>query len=724
MIDDWMWKWATSVGMVILLAGGAGCGSEQVDEETSLTDTGPSGDVETDADQPDTDVGPREWAKLEGFYGGHVAFKLDGKVFARAAGRPGEPVEKPPPLAAFSANGESWQRISTSDLSSVLSGARQPSYIETDDYRYIVAAFGEDAQTGRLFRAPSDSSNFSERTWPDELAGDPVVAAGGKLIARYTDGDVSRRDDAGNWTNIEPESAVRVDGFTVWNDRLYLRADDPSGNRGDNKLWVSTDAGDTWQEVGGRFDSSTPPENWVAMNGRLYAFGDLSPQDGEFPYRTIGFLDGSGQWKMLGQSTEFKFDETNPVGLEGKLYSINRRGQLVRIEIETAETNPVTVEEVTRKRAFELEDLVRLEDRLLATRALNNGGSVVLQWQPGESSWSIAPVADGRAENLWAASNTVWASSGLVQTYRADMETWRLQSNVTGFPNNRNLFDGDTTVFGVFADGCLYRSSTQGWRQSMDAPSFGDPAEPCTDDAYRGRLASVAETDGDILFGLDRVTIPAENGGPGQTTQAGGGIIRWDTEPGETNRLQHPSLRGDEFVGVQDITVRDGTTWAILTEETNPMGEDASDLYRLENGSWEHVPIQLRNAPELTNPNPLGIEGDRRILYARFALDASNTDAPVERIFRWSNDANAFEPLPTLNDPEPPRRLLTQAGPVATTETRIARYDPKADEWRDVHTERPGSGGAVSAVATGNGRMYVGLETGGIWGIQLRQLDR
>jgi hypothetical protein len=660
--------------------------------------------------------GPEEWTQLEGFYGGRIIAEIDDHIIAEGHGE----------NVFFVDDAGTWKPVSNFSLSSHVSGEfDRVTYAETDDHRYLLGDLDSDWEMD-LFESPRGSTEFEELQLPK--VDHPVTAytANNQLIflsrgdsGRYG-GVLHRRTDAGTWEDVTPrdnsESNITSD-VTAKADVLIAET---FGNQ-QSPLKASADSGQNWTGLGDKLQSFERHNAWTSLGNTLYSrvTYDSPAEGGADP--AIVELNESLELRPLGLSSDSlsNIQEGGLFTLDGSLYGIGRRGSISKIDVEQREVDVVMTGNFPWSVSVRPAGLYTAGDTLYLQYGLGGTNSGVLSWTPGQDGWSFARIDETSAYRLYANQGQLWGYTGTMRTWHSSSSTWTSANEATPF---------DVTKYLMAAGPAMFRRNqpdseleiwwrSRGWRATgrFETPESDDASDPSP--PRFGYLQDAGVFEEGFVLGFTPVSEFFGGSGhdsdedPEESESYGGGLYQWNPADNEIFRYKYNAEPDGDRPGIRSVAAHNGDLWVAAVPWSNPAGEDASTVYRIEDGRWSHISTDGLN------------QRVRSLQSHDGALYASVSDAPraAGSFARWSNAEQQFHPLSMPADEGVGFRKLTSEGPLAVTPSGYFLHDAESEAWQQIAAPIPGIVSGVTSAAVDRGTLNVSLTAGGVWSIGISQ---
>jgi hypothetical protein len=602
----------------------------------------------------------------------------------------------------FTTNGTDWKPASESPLASKFEGLEDGWYVEFAEARYLLVT---NRRGGRGLNRRVHFSLDGQDDWYEETRLGAITAPNSaytvqERVVATSRGRVHRREADGSWTDITPGGEFRDDlELQVAGSLIVVEPRLPEKTR------VTTDVGETWTKPDVSSTYSTPVlNNVVQLGGKYYTLATAQPAEGE----------GNPDTQLLlssGDATSWSSTEINPdaplntkslTALDGALYALDSRSRLVRIGLNLGEVTIVTDSEPSLRGDYN--GLYKAGSTLVGSSAGGNIGSV-LTWQPGDSSWSLPDSAPINAYQIDVREGRLHATAVEYQAYDREAQRWRLIGSPR--PENRKL-SGDRRVAWNPTSGCVYLREGGGWNPRLQWTESG-VVESCEDDR-----ASVEITD--VVAYRDGYAIGARSPSNGKI------LARWNPESDAIDSLNPVDVSLPDLPEVLQLLNVEGELWIRTADEGAP--ELANGIFRLQDGSWKKVQINLNDGETPTDSarptsiRRMGAYGDEVV--AKIAYERSY-DGWVNGFVRWSPENERFRwlelpddvPTPTIDSYD--RALHTDLGPTLASDDQLWRFDISADRWETVGQPYPEARFRPEQVVAGERSVYVETANGRIF---------
>lgn len=660
-------------------------------EDAPLTDLPGNEDVDDGGSDAPTALWDGEWTSLPPTRGGQVLAKLDGQLVVADERYGGE-------ILAVSSDGETWREPATSPIASRVSPGRQLFYAEASGQRFLLAP-GDDGQT-QLWRAGLGTDDWEAfGGFPGVDGARYIGSVDGRLVVTGRRGIYLERDD-GTMKDIKPESASSV--------LPDVRVVDSSIFTFDLAHYVSTDLGESWSASKGLDDVQQGARQFTSLNGKLYTLGEettgLGPET-ESPAQYFLSSSEGEQWQSVRLTHDEQLDEHSMAALDGDLYATEQSGRLVRLTT-NGSVEPVTN---TPSELGGTGDLYAVGTKLVTSI----GPGAVATWEPGDSQWTVAPVAEA-SEFFQAKDGRVWAQSSVVQSIGEDGWRWErdwshgsieVWTPSGGWVGHKSISD------------CLYTHDGSGWKASLQWTDNGIRSD-CSGETTAGKMTDiVAFRDG---YAVSRNSDLVVTGGPpgGGDVLGNGGLIYWNPDTGATEHLVPEGLETNVDPGVLGIANVDGTLW-VQTASGRGIPGNQGTLYRVDEDGWTKVEPDVvgrdgTRYEEWTAVNSKRLRGYDPGLIAEVQYSDSEMADRTVAFAQWNPDTRAFEVLPAPAA-SVQKRSFTDLGPVVVTSKTLRRYDIQQGEWQQIGRALPTSGENIAQVTAEPGAFYLNSRRGDVW---------
>lgn len=634
-----------------------------------------------------------EWSSLPSTRGGFVMAELDDEIIVSDDRSGGV-------ITAVSSDGQTWRDPESSPIASRISAGGSVYYAETETHRYLLAPTENSRR--QLFRAPVGSDDWQEIGDFSEVEFiESLHELDGQLAVTGARGAFLRQS-GGGWTNISLNKD-RPGFMKLWVGGSTLFSLDAG------VVLVSTDQGQSWSGTEGVDPIHLGLYPVVPLEDDLYALGQAFIGAQEDRSEADQFLLSSSegkQWDTMKLSHERWVDYGSLTAYEGQLYALDGGGRLLRL---STDGSIVTVTDEAPARLNRAGSLYAVGSRLVTSL----GQGAIATWAPGDSRWTIAPVAND-ASLFDARDGRVWARSGVVQSVGNDDWTWERDWT---FSSADIWTTSDGWLGHEPEHDCLYLHTGSSWKAALQWTDE-EIRSNCTDEDPLGKMTDAVTYRDGYAVARNSVSLTT-GGGPTDTDEVGeGGLIHWNPQTGETSQLVPDGLEFSDRPGVRGLANVGGTLW-VQTDFGQGLPGDDGTLYRIRDGDWTSV------EPDVIGPDGTRYEqfskvvtkelrGYKNTLIAEVLYSASRESDRSVALAAWNPQTQAFEVLP-MPSGQASKKSFTDLGPVAVTSDTLWRYRAQRGEWQQIGEELPTDGEKIAKITAEPGAFYLNSTSGDVW---------